>query len=64
VQHQEIETNEAAGGVAGRTTGRTSEASEAGHYDPDLARLVAAWPTLSDVARRLILAALDTVGPK
>ena len=28
--------------------------------DPDLARLLAAWPKLSATARRMILAALDT----
>ena len=30
--------------------------------DPELARLVAAWPTLSAVVRRMILAALDSPG--
>ena len=31
----------------------------AAETDPDLARLVAAWPTLSAMVRRMILAALD-----
>ena len=30
--------------------------------DPELARLVSAWPTLSAVAKRMILAALDVGG--
>ena len=30
--------------------------------DPELARLVAAWPTLSAVAKRMILAVLDSSG--
>ncbi len=31
----------------------------AAETDPDLARLVAAWPTLSAMVKRMILAALD-----
>ena len=32
---------------------------EAGETDPELARLVSAWPTLSAMVKRMILAALD-----
>jgi hypothetical protein len=35
----------------------------AGQTDPDLARLMAAWPDLSATAKRMILAALEAARP-
>jgi hypothetical protein len=32
------------------------------HIDPDLARLIAAWPTLHATAKRMILAAVEASG--
>lgn len=46
---------------SGRTTGRTSMTSEGGIPDPDLAALVAAWPTLPARIRAAVLALVGTV---
>ena len=51
---------------SGRTTGRTRPENEgkveAGTPDPDLAALVAAWPTLPDPIRAAIRALVATAG--
>jgi len=44
----------------GRTTGRTHN-TEGGPVDPELAALVAAWPTLPDHIRAAVRALLGTV---
>jgi hypothetical protein len=48
--------------TAGRTAGRTHEASEGGFHDPDLAALVAAWPSLPGAIRAGILAMVRAAG--
>ncbi len=43
----------------GRSAGRSDDESEGGNDDPDLSRLIAAWPTLSEPIRRAMLAILE-----
>ena len=43
----------------GRSAGRSDDESEGGNDDPDLARLIVAWPTLSEPIRRAMLAILE-----
>jgi hypothetical protein len=46
----------------GCSAGCSDEQSEGG-IDPDLARLIDAWPDLPPTVRRMILAALEARGP-
>ena len=39
--------------------GRSDGESEGGGEDPDISRLIAAWPTLSEPIRRAMLAILE-----
>ncbi len=43
----------------GRSAGRSDDESEGCNDNPDLSRLVAAWPTLSEPVRRAMLAILE-----
>ena len=43
----------------GRSAGRSDDECEGGNDDPDLSRLIAAWPTLSEPIRRAMLAILE-----
>jgi hypothetical protein len=43
--------------------GPDSSPLEGAKIDPDLARLVDAWPTLPPTVKRMILAALEATGP-
>ena len=45
--------------AAGRSAGRSDLQSEGGISDPELARLVAAWPMLAEPLRRAMLAMID-----
>ena len=45
--------------AVGRSAGRSDDESEGGNDDPDLARLIAAWPTLPEPIRRAMLAILE-----
>jgi hypothetical protein len=51
-QIQEVTSNR----ESGRSAGRSDEQGEGGIADADLARLVAAWPTLAEPIRRAMLA--------
>ncbi len=42
-----------------RSAGRSDDECEGGNDDPDLSRLIAAWPTLSEPIRRAMLAILE-----
>ena len=44
---------------AGRSAGRSDEQGEGGITDADLARLVAAWPTLPEPIRRAMIALIE-----
>ena len=45
--------------AVGRSAGRSDDESEGGNDDPDLSRLLAAWPTLPEPIRRAMLAILE-----
>ncbi len=59
LSEQQVTSNAAARCSAGCS----EERAEGGIPDPDLARLVAAWPTLPDVLKSAIVAIVNAAGP-